>query len=666
MNSYTDISLDLEALFQDSMEEKIKEVSNAEAKPSSPNKEQTCTGSKTRKACVPEPAVAGTSKEWPRLAEKSAPSTETTRPNWRPQLIPQSPQTHKDAWEKHFKQYVEGNVLQPIPEVWKKLEPRVLSLVATDRNTKRLTGAKREDVVELLLANGIPAKYICRRSFGTWDILLPTEEEAKKLAKEIVYHKQLRMQPEYRGRRKTNITIYNVPVDLSTEYLAAFLSKYGDVEAMSPSYERGSIQTGDYLFLLNLNLEGFKAIPDRIEFRGLQITIQVEGRKPHCWVCRKQGHIAKDCPARAPANPKTAPPAKSKSYAAATTKAAQIGPSKEAVNTKAAAAAAKTTKTGEGWTEVVRKGNKPLHISTTFNSPVKSKKASPPQKKITPMEAEEPASTGAKRRLEDEGGKRLIAVSSKRKKEAPSKSPNMKTVEKTTTTDTTKSQNTPVPTTSSQPTIPHTPKTLPGSTITPLRPHSIERSVAKNLKTPSPPRCRSVSPQRQSHTPSRSRKKHLFPENLCRVDHAQVNKTLTHQQKKMLGPLLKFDSVKGVDVENPLNFRDAPSVTTFVRSAEGRATGVWRMVEAAEVAFPGVRLAEREHPQLKKLAQACHGRAPVFMHPSFYRAIKLRFPTDVGGIARTGQVTSELGTGSLGQTVGILTPADFRPVVDTK
>ena len=39
---------------------------------------------------------------------------------------------------------------------------------------------------------------------------------------------------------------------------------------------------------------------------------------------------------------------------------------------------------------------------------------------------------------------------------------------------------------------------------------------------------------------------------------------------------------------------------------------------------------------------------------------------DVGGITRDDRVNTELDTGSLRQAVGIPTPKDFRPVVDTE
>lgn len=34
---------------------------------------------------------------------------------------------------------------------------------------------------------------------------------------------------------------------------------------------------------------------------------------------------------------------------------------------------------------------------------------------------------------------------------------------------------------------------------------------------------------------------------------------------------------------------------------------------------------------------------------------------DVGGIVLDGQIKSEMGTGSLGKSIGVFSPADFRP-----
>ncbi len=113
------------------------------------------------------------------------------------------------------------------------------------------------------------------------------------------------------------------------------------------------------------------------------------------------------------------------------------------------------------------------------------------------------------------------------------------------------------------------------------------------------------------------------------------------------------------DITNPYLF---DMVTTFVRWAGNRTKELWCFIE--EASRTGIRLAEMEHPSLNVISNKCTGRVPIYVHPTFYRSLKLRFPYDVGGISRSSRVTPELCTGSLRQAVGILTPKDFRSVVD--
>ena len=105
-------------------------------------------------------------------------------------------------------------------------------------------------------------------------------------------------------------------------------------------------------------------------------------------------------------------------------------------------------------------------------------------------------------------------------------------------------------------------------------------------------------------------------------------------------------------------------MTTFVRSAGTRARELWRFLE--EASRTDIRLVELYHPSLNKMLHQCTGKVPIYVHPYFYWSLKLRYPMDVGGIFRDGRVTNELVSGSLCQAVGILTPEDFRPVVDTE
>ena len=53
------------------------------------------------------------------------------------------------------------------------------------------------------------------------------------------------------------------------------------------------------------------------------------------------------------------------------------------------------------------------------------------------------------------------------------------------------------------------------------------------------------------------------------------------------------------------------------------------------------------------------GRVPVVTNPSLYRAVKLMYPRDIGGLAQDRAISNEMATVSMSQTVGVLTPAMF-------
>ena len=89
----------------------------------------------------------------------------------------------------------------------------------TELKTRRLAGIKKDTFEDLLKAAGIPAKYYCRRSLATWDVLLPSEDLAAKLAGDSITPKYFRLQPEYMERRRIKITGCNVPIQLNEEVL---------------------------------------------------------------------------------------------------------------------------------------------------------------------------------------------------------------------------------------------------------------------------------------------------------------------------------------------------------------------------------------------------------------------------------------------------------------
>lgn len=78
----------------------------------------------------------------------------------------------------------------------------------------------------------------------------------------------------------------------------------------------------------------------------------------------------------------------------------------------------------------------------------------------------------------------------------------------------------------------------------------------------------------------------------------------------------------------------------------------------AKDAFPKLWMAHIESLELKKLAQYCSGRVSVFT-PPLNRILKLTFPTDISGIVTERQIMVNIGTSSLGQSIGVSDPNIF-------
>ena len=189
-------------------------------------------------------------------------------------------------------------------------------------------------------------------------------------------------------------------------------------------------------------------------------------------------------------------------------------------------------------------------------------------------------------------------------------------------------------------------------------PKLISRSQSVTRTTYPPPPVTKQRSQSASTEVRRATNAFYFCEDILEPQH------LDHVLKKALKPLLSLKKIDNADITNPYNFKNAPMLTTFVRSAGNRAKELWLFIEEASRA--DVMLADTTNTMLRKMLPDCAGRVAILVHPSFYRSLKLRYPMDVGGITRDDRVSTELGTGSLRQAVGILTPKDFRPVVDSE
>ena len=82
--------------------------------------------------------------------------------------------------------YFQGNVILPIPEISEALDPCIILLIVVDIKTRGFAELKKDTFGELMRTAGIPGQYFCRESFATWDVLLPTKEQAAKLAESCI------------------------------------------------------------------------------------------------------------------------------------------------------------------------------------------------------------------------------------------------------------------------------------------------------------------------------------------------------------------------------------------------------------------------------------------------------------------------------------------------
>ena len=198
------------------------------------------------------------------------------------------------------------------------------------------------------------------------------------------------------------------------------------------------------------------------------------------------------------------------------------------------------------------------------------------------------------------------------------------------------------------------PLTVP-SPISPLPPTPPAVTPAKKIKiavpTPKDPAPKDFPPQKKT--------KYKRGVHICRVDSNIAEKSkLQAQGLKNLRILQNFKEVNGKSVEDPRNFPYAPKILTVIKTGENLQ--VWDMLKEASTSFyMATPLAVRHLTDLKKSKQNCLGRVPMLLHPSLYRALKLTFPRDVGGVSQDGSISTEMGVDPMGPAVGVLTPHMF-------
>ena len=85
---------------------------------------------------------------------------------------------HEKYRVRKYALYFRGNQILPIPELVAAVLPKTLSFIITNLRTRKLTGFKKETLVELLKSADIRCRHFCPRSFAPWDVLLSSEKLA--------------------------------------------------------------------------------------------------------------------------------------------------------------------------------------------------------------------------------------------------------------------------------------------------------------------------------------------------------------------------------------------------------------------------------------------------------------------------------------------------------
>ena len=136
-----------------------------------------------------------------------------------------------------------------------------------------------------------------------------------------------------------------IPIQLNGDVLAAYLSKYGEVDDVTLARSPARTAHGDYVINMGLNREGFQVIPHIIKFQDRNMMVIVESKRPLCWSCKQLGHFSRSCP-----------------------QTSKMSTAMSATATTATATATITTGPGKkpehgddpnkevGWSQVVRKG----------------------------------------------------------------------------------------------------------------------------------------------------------------------------------------------------------------------------------------------------------------------------------------------------------------------
>ena len=590
-------------------------------------------------------------------------------------------------------QVQEHGLMFNLEEVRLDQKKRTVSVFVVDKRSRKIVKPVKDMVLRQLSSLGVKVQaIIAGSSYAFWDILLPTEEEAVALTRKTLENKEYFFRTEYMGRRRTTVSVYEVPSFLRDANLAAFMLNFGDIVLATHDGMRG-----EWRFDLMLDAKTFFSVPNWLDVEGRRLPVIVSGRKPACWHCGEIGHLSAVCPGKKalkkPDQDAGTPPPVVKNNDKK--EAPVVLPTSAATKslTPPTSSTVSSEEAGGEWLTVGKGGRKiqpadpqsrkSTQVGTNSSptsksyaerikspSPKKFLPKTPPKQSIPPLVR---SFSPGREKFEQlmEFKKRLDL---QRKSTPPTRTLSIhpfitQAAQNIKTSIHTSTKVHPSP-------KPNSIKT-PSEEGTPPPPLPLESPPSK----PSPPPVAATATTSPSSSPKKWQRsssidssgdevpKHQKKERrgekklyhsgvkICRVDEGVLDRhhKVQPQLIKDLRVLHNFKEVNGKNVEDPLNFPKA-WVTSVIRKGRG-SEGVIKMLGEANEALGPISIIKDDSDSCKGLI----GRVPVVLHPSLYRAVKLTFPRDIGGLAHDGAITNEMATGSMSQTVGVLTPVMFSP-----
>ena len=117
-----------------------------------------------------------------------------------------------------------------LEEVRQDQKKRTVSVFVVDKRSRKIVKPAKDMVLRQISSLGVKAQaIIAGASYAFWDILLPTIEEAVALTRNPLENKEYFFRTEYMGRRRTTVSIYEVPSYLRDANLAAYMLQFGDI-----------------------------------------------------------------------------------------------------------------------------------------------------------------------------------------------------------------------------------------------------------------------------------------------------------------------------------------------------------------------------------------------------------------------------------------------------